>query len=330
MEPSGELSSLNIGSNNESNNEEKDEASNTDDTNTVTLCANCGKQGDRDSMNTCNNCDLVVYYCNVACKKKHRSKHKKKCKKWAAELHDEQLFKEHPREECPICMLPLPLYANDTGQTGMTFHTCCGKDICNGCVDTMKESGVEDLCPFCRTPCPTFDEDEVRRTEKLMEKGNADAFCQLGGYYATGTYGLPQDRAKIIELYLKAGQLGCALANFNLGVHYTTGDGVEVDEKKAKHYWELAAMNGSVQARHNLGVDEYEAGNYHRAFKHFIISASAGHKKSLDNIKGGYMDGDVTKEQYANTLREYQKSQDEMKSDARDKAWAARNARMGG
>ena len=42
------------------------------------------------------------------------------------------------------------------------------------------------------------------------------------------------------------------------------------------------------------------------------------------------MAGHVTKEQYANTLREYQKSQDEMKSDARDKAWAARNVRMGG
>ena len=34
------------------------------------------------------------------------------------------------------------------------------------------------------------------------------------------------------------------------------------------------------------------------------------------------MDGYVTKEEYANTLREYQKSQDEMKSDARDKAKA--------
>ena len=39
-------------------------------------------------------------------------------------------------------------------------------------------------------------------------------------------------------------------------------------------------------------------------------------------VKHGFMNGHVTKEQYANTLREYQKSQDEMKSDARDKAQA--------
>ena len=58
MELSGKLSSLNIGSNNESNNEEKDEVSSTDAINNVTLCANCGKEGG-ESMNTCNNCDLV-------------------------------------------------------------------------------------------------------------------------------------------------------------------------------------------------------------------------------------------------------------------------------
>ena len=93
-----------------------------------------------------------------------------------------------------------------------------------------------------------------------------------------------------------------------------------IDKKKARHYYELAAMNGSIKARHNLGATEYNNGNYDRAFKHFIIAASAGNKPSLDNVKQGYMRGHVTKEEYANTLREYQKSQDEMTSDARDKA----------
>jgi hypothetical protein len=75
-------------------------------------------------MNTCNKCDLVQY-CNAACKKKHRSKHKKKCERRVAELYDEQLFQEHPpREDCPIYMLPLPLDGNQ-----ITFEPCCGKDI---------------------------------------------------------------------------------------------------------------------------------------------------------------------------------------------------------
>ena len=61
-----------------------------------------------------------------------------------------------------------------------------------------------------------------------------------------------------------------------------------------------------------------------------MIAARTGDKESLDTVKEGYVAGHVTKDQYANTLREYQKSQDEMKSDARDKALAARNQRMGG
>ena len=155
-----------------------------------------------------------------------------------------------------------------------------------------------------------------------MEKGNARAFNQLAGYYDRGTYGMPQDWAKANELYLKAGELGCALAYFNLGVCYEKGRGVGIDEKKAKHYYEHAAMNGDIDARHNLGCLEGRDGNYQRAYKHLTIAAMAGDKLSLDTIKEGYMAGHVTKEGYANTLRGYQQSQDEMKSEARDKALA--------
>ena len=103
---------------------------------------------------------------------------------------------------------------------------------------------------------------------------------------------------------------------------YSNGRGVAIDKKKAKHYYELAAMSGYIKARHNLGCMEGRAGNHQRAFKHLFIAANAGDKLSLDTVKEGYMDGSVTKDEYANTLREYQKSQDEMKSKARDKAAA--------
>ena len=35
------------------------------------------------------------------------------------------------------------------------------------------------------------------------------------------------------------------------------GRGVEVDKKKAKHFYELAAMNGDLLARQNLGCMLY-------------------------------------------------------------------------
>ena len=79
----------------------------TDDNNTiVSTCANCGKEGS--NLNSCNRCKLVKY-CNAACKKKHRSKHKKKCDRRVAEMHDEALFKQPPQgDECPICFLRMP------------------------------------------------------------------------------------------------------------------------------------------------------------------------------------------------------------------------------
>ena len=102
-----------------------------------------------------------------------------------------------------------------------------------------------------------------------------------------------------------------------------------MDKKRAKYFYELAAMAGNVYARHHLGCTQVKAGKYDRAFKHFIIAAKAGYKKSLEAVKEGFMKGVVTKDEYANTLRACQDRHDEMKSDARDKAerYAARNRR---
>ena len=97
------LSSLNIGSNNEERETTNNDTDNINTVITIIICAACGKECDGDSMNTCNKCDSVQY-CNAACKKKHRTKHKKKCEKRVAELYDEKLFKEPPPpEDCPIC-----------------------------------------------------------------------------------------------------------------------------------------------------------------------------------------------------------------------------------
>ena len=145
----------------------------------IDACANCGK-GEESSgdLKSCMACKLVKY-CNRECQIAHRPQHKNACRKRAAELHNEQLFKEHPlQEECPICMLPLPLFTNQT-TTGVTFHLCCGKCICSGCICAMVESGAKRLCAYCRTPPANSDGEQVKRVEKLMEKG----FNQLAGYY---------------------------------------------------------------------------------------------------------------------------------------------------
>ena len=293
----------------------------------VTTCASCGKEGKDSDMNTCNKCKMVKY-CNAACKKKHRSRHKKACQKRVAELHEEQLFKEVDPDECPICMLPFLL---DESQSA--FKSCCGKVICHGCMYAMKVSEGKDLCAFCRKPPPCSIEENVKRLKMLMEKDNADAFHMLAGCYNDGLMATSQepDYQKANELWLKAGELGSSEAYNSLGVSYDQGDGVEIDKMKAKHYWELAAINGHINARYNLAILEGQASaghensldavkNYHRALRHFVIAGRAGHEGSLDMVKAGFENGLITKDEYANTLRANQMRQDEMKSDERNKA----------
>jgi len=294
-----------------------------DDDNSISVCANCGKEGS-DVTNTCNKCKGVMY-CNAACKKKHRHKHKKDCERRVAELHDEKLFKQPPqKEDCPICFLRMPSLTSV-----QVYMACCGKEICNGCIhaaDERDEKG-DGLCPFCRTPAPDTDEEVLKRYKIRMEKNDSKAIYDFGGFYAYGYHGLPQNMAKALKLWYRAGELGNINAYHNIGIAYENGRGVEINKEKAVHYYELAAMGGNVTARHNLGFGEYQAGNMDRALKHWMIAIEeGGFKMSFESVKQSYSDGHATKIDYTKALRANQAYLDEIKSDQRDEA-AASNVR---
>ena len=284
------------------------------------VCANCGKEGT--NLNTCNRCNMVKY-CNAACKKKHRSKHKKKCDRRVAELHDEALFKQPPPqyEDCPICFLRMP-----TLLSGSKYHPCCGKLICAGCdyapvYDNKGNIVTEKSCPFCRIPPSLSGEETIKRVNRLVEAGNAEAINNLGFYHSLGLYGLSKDSIKALQLWHQAAELGIARAYFNIGTAYDCGRmGVEVDKKKANHYYELAAMKGSAVARHNLGCIEERTGNIERAKKHWMISVRDGYTDSLIAIRKYYSNGLATKEEYTQVLRSYQEYLGEIKSTQRDEA----------
>ena len=113
-------------------------------------CANCGKGEENSSkLKSCAAC-LSVKYCGRNCQVAHRKQHKDECE-------DVALFKDPPpNEDCPVCMLPLPLSA-DSRQ----LYTCCGKSICGGCTHFLVaiECSVANgndigICPFCRENIP--------------------------------------------------------------------------------------------------------------------------------------------------------------------------------
>jgi len=285
---------------------------------TSDVCANCGKEG---ASNTCNKCKQVKY-CNAVCKKKHKTKHKRACERRQAELHDIELFKQSPQQErdCPICFLRLPSLI-----TGSRYQSCCGKNMCSGCIhapryDDQGNAMDNKICPFCRTSMPASEEESIKRLQKRMDAGDAQATQIVAGYYSRGLYGLPINHMKALELWKRAVELGRADAYFNIGCMYLNGQGVSRDMKKAIHYWELGAVGGCAAARHNLGSFEYAAGNMERAIKHYMIAMEGGQNKSLEKIKDLYSKGKATKDDYTKALRSYQKYLAEVKSKQRDEA----------
>jgi len=157
---------------------------------------------------------------------------------------------------------------------------------------------------------------------KRVEANDPIAIYNHGNYYSDGRNGLPQDHIKALELWHRAGEHGFAKAYVNIGYAYQYGEGVEVDEKKAIHYYELAAMAGDADARHNLGLEEERVGNMGRAINHHMIAVRAGDNDSLKEIQDLYSDGHATKEDYMRALQSYQTYLAEIKSKQRDEAAA--------
>ncbi|KAK1747256.1 hypothetical protein QTG54_002600 [Skeletonema marinoi] len=253
-------------------------------------CASCGIAGVDDvKLKKCIACYLVKY-CSIKCQREHRSQHKKECKKRAAELRDEILFKQPESShhgDCPICFLPLSL-DNDKS----SVMSCCSKIICDGCNEMRELEGkIQPKCPFCRHSPPKSQAEARKNNMKRVEANDPVAIC-----------------------------VGDIVAHNNLSVMYQKGEGVEKDDKKAVHHLEQAAIGGHPKARHNLGVIEKENGRNNRAVKHWIIAANMGHDDSLENLKLVYREGRVSKEDFASALRGHQAAIDAAKSPQREAA----------
>ena len=195
---------------------------------TTEHCAACGKESE--TLKTCSGCNAVKY-CNADCQKVHRKQHQADCKKRAAEfevalfeigkraaeLFDEILFKKPPSmEDCPICMLQLPLLSD----TPNIYLPCCGKTLCDGCMDEMLMLITERErynCPFCRTSMIDSEKFRVERCMKRMKADDADAFNMMGSCYLKGSdEGLQKDTEKALEMYLRAAELGSVEAHNNI------------------------------------------------------------------------------------------------------------------
>ena len=86
---------------------------------------------------------------------------------------------------------------------------------------------------------------------------------------------------------------------------------------------DLAKLGGVAAARTVIAGVEELYGSIDRAMKHHMIAVKSGSQNSLDKVKKLYVEGKVSKTEYAVALRAYQTHRGETMSETRERFAAA-------
>jgi uncharacterized protein len=123
----------------------------------------------------------------------------------------------------------------------------------------------------------------LRLIRPLANDGDTSAQFNLGLMYTTGQ-GVQQGNAAAALWFRKAAEQGYALAQSNLGTLYLYGRGVTQDDTEAVMWFQRAAEQGHPVAKLYLGVmyaeDRGVPQDYVRAHMWFSLSAAQVSKRS--------------------------------------------------
>ncbi len=119
----------------------------------------------------------------------------------------------------------------------------------------------------------------LREWQPLAEQGDALAQYNLGLLYDNGR-GVQKDYAQARQWYEKAAAQGHADAQVNLGILYDYGRSIPQDFKKAVYWYRLSAKQGNDLAQRRLGL-MYERGDgverdIVQAYMWYILGTAGG------------------------------------------------------
>src|SRR6266478_4577730 len=127
----------------------------------------------------------------------------------------------------------------------------------------------------------------LRLIRPLANDGDAAAQFNLGLMYFTG-HGVQQDDAAAALWFRKAAEQGYVFAQSNLGVLYRDGRGVPRDYAEAAIWIRKAADQGHAVAKLYLGVMYAEGRgvpqDYVRAYMWFSLSAAQGEQRAVKTL----------------------------------------------
>ncbi|MEQ6918737.1 tetratricopeptide repeat protein [Halomonas aquatica] len=166
-------------------------------------------------------------------------------------------------------------------------------------------------------------ENAARWFRKAANKGNAVAILNLDLLYSRGEGGTSEE---IFSWYLNLANSKESLdpsnpgsiyvtAQYNVGLFYLEGKGVERDPEEAINWLMEAEKNGSLSAKYVLAMEYYKGDildkDARKAFDLFEVLASEGDARSQYFIGMFYLEGDVVPQNHSNASYWFKKSSEQ-------------------
>ena len=146
------------------------------------------------------------------------------------------------------------------------------------------------------------------RFHALLEQAGADLSntneqCNLGFFYDSS-----KRYDKALEWYMKGARQGCRNCEFNIGVFYNDGRGVEKNIDTALEWYTKSAKKGHARAQRQAGNIHLGKGRYEEAFKWLTKSAAQGDTIAISNLATCYELGKGVKKDIPEALKLYAKA----------------------
>mgnify|MGYP002673454255 CR=1 FL=1 len=130
--------------------------------------------------------------------------------------------------------------------------------------------------------------------------------------------GLYRDAFKKLH---QAAEQGHVLSQYNIGVMYKKGQGVDINFKEAAKWYLKAANQGFTEAQYNIGVMLYEGKgveqNYKEAFNWFLKAANSGNVNAQRELGSMYIDGKGVEPDFDQAVYWYKKGAEQGDEDCK-------------
>ncbi|NTV98117.1 MAG: sel1 repeat family protein, partial [Chlorobiaceae bacterium] len=161
---------------------------------------------------------------------------------------------------------------------------------------------------FCGEPSPDAAAEQIEELQSAARNGNPLAQYNLGVAYSTGK-GVRADYFESVKWFRMAAEKGHAEAQYNLGLALEKGRGVFMDYPEAVRWYRRAAQQNYSPAMNRIGEMYTNAHgvprNYREAFNWFWLAAEKGFAAGQHNLGTAYDKGLGTARNYSLAFKWY-------------------------